>query len=149
MTSLSHDDDEFFGSQADEFTAHSSVQEGLTRHDNHALQERFRVIGFHEAHDESKDIRLQEGFELGYRELIDVSIRIGQILGEVTTKAAISDPSEGEIWVILLTIQQEVFEEGRMSRTYFYYFLLHVIYTCASGLGKKPILIKMPMRLRV
>jgi len=46
-------------------------------------------IGFLDAFDESKDERLQQGFEDGYRETFDVSLRVGKQLGRTSIIAAL------------------------------------------------------------
>lgn len=98
-------DDDFFGNQSDDDNgpflslncteanpqqASSQTVNGLAHHESRAIQESFRNIGYHEAYDESKEVKLQEGFEAGYREVIDVSVRIGKILGEVSTKSILN-----------------------------------------------------------
>lgn len=59
----------------------------LAAAESFALEERFRKLGFHEGYDQAKDERLQEGFEIGYKEAFAVSTRIGILLGEATLKS--------------------------------------------------------------
>jgi len=83
-------DDEFFG----KFDCESDSAEkerlddghreynGLMEAEEQAAKERFRTLGYHEAYDKNKDVRLQEGFEFGYEKAYEVSIRIGKMLGK-------------------------------------------------------------------
>jgi len=103
--SLIEDEDEFFGRQEDQdepegssltFRRHGDHGEseqaeqannppvgqgGLSAAEARATEDRFRTIGYHEAYDQSKEERLQEGFEAGYRDSFDAAFRVGEILG--------------------------------------------------------------------
>ncbi len=68
------DDDGFFGDDDD--------GDVLPQRDNQALEAQLRNVGFLEAFEESKEEHLQRGFEDGYRQGFDASVRIGELLGE-------------------------------------------------------------------
>lgn len=96
------EEDEFFGNQDEEIkdcvqpdvNATSSgvssdvFTDGLARHEARAVENRYRNIGYHESYDTYKETRLQEGFEVGYKQMFDSAMRIGQMLGEVATPVA-------------------------------------------------------------
>jgi len=65
--------------------------------ESRARVERFRTIGYHEGFDETKDVRLQRGFQDGYQQAYDVSYRIGRMLGELTAKYKISGATRKRI----------------------------------------------------
>lgn len=92
-------DDDFFGDQEKELrdmSRQSQAQndttlsidptsDGLAERDSRALEETFRNLGFNEAFDEARDARLQEGFELGYKQCFHAAMKLGELLGEVTS----------------------------------------------------------------
>jgi hypothetical protein len=76
--------DEFFGDQEgddDDFGGLLGERERLAR------QNELKTVGYMESYDESKETRLQEGFQTGYRETFDVALRIGKLLGQATARA--------------------------------------------------------------
>jgi hypothetical protein len=77
------DGDEFFGDQDgdDDFGGLLGEREHLAR------QNELKTVGYVESYDETKETRLQEGFQMGYRETFDVALRIGQLLGQATFRA--------------------------------------------------------------
>eukprot|EP00978_Attheya_sp_CCMP212_P023082 scaffold69929_cov41-Attheya_sp.AAC.2 len=100
------EEDDFFGDQEDDETFDSPHVElndrvarienpqqatstispnatGLAMRDAKATEEQMRNVGYLEAYEDSKEIRLQAGFEAGYRETVEAAMRIGQRLGEV------------------------------------------------------------------
>eukprot|EP00586_Coscinodiscus_wailesii_P015145 CAMPEP_0172507936 /NCGR_PEP_ID=MMETSP1066-20121228/207942_1 /TAXON_ID=671091 /ORGANISM="Coscinodiscus wailesii, Strain CCMP2513" /LENGTH=141 /DNA_ID=CAMNT_0013285695 /DNA_START=71 /DNA_END=496 /DNA_ORIENTATION=- len=110
MRSRSESEDEFFGDQSDNTEevcslsiltqenpqqAASHIVDGLSQHEKHAIQDKFRKIGFLEAFDESKELKLQQGFEEGYKEALDKSFHAGNIIGEVTTMHILKVLGEG------------------------------------------------------
>ena len=78
------DDDEFFGAEDDDDGC------GLAGHEAQARDARYQNIGYLEAYDEHKEVRLQDGFEAGYQELHDISLRLGQLLGQLAAKTKFS-----------------------------------------------------------
>ena len=88
-----HDEDEFFGNQDecedktgnDETTLPSHDADGLAQRERRATNEQFRNMGYLQAHDESKEVRLQEGFEAGYNHYFDKAMRLGELIGEATS----------------------------------------------------------------
>jgi hypothetical protein len=92
------EEDDFFGTAEesdprrceDGYELHS----GLAVAESAATAQRFRTIGYHEAYEESKDIKLQEGFEAGYNSNFDVAMRIGELLGDVTMQARLNESSD-------------------------------------------------------
>jgi hypothetical protein len=118
------EDDDFFGTAQDdhdderyrECVDGHELHSGLARADAAALAERFRNVGFHETYEEYQEVRLQEGFEAGYRETFDVSVRIGEILGNLAMKAKraenekeyVGDEKHSKIQQFYETIAREV-----------------------------------------
>lgn len=73
------EDDDFFGNQDgedDDFGA-------LTRQDHLAKEHELKTIGYFESYDDTKEERLQEGFEAGYKETFGVASRIGELYGQM------------------------------------------------------------------
>ena len=91
----SDSEDEFFGNQSDEDStckvplAHGS----LPKHESQAQEENYRNIGYHEAYDENKEIKLQEGFEAGYRETFEDARKLGALLGNIVMRPIQGDAS--------------------------------------------------------
>jgi len=61
---------------------------GLAGHETRANEAAFRNMGYLEAYDATKEERLQEGFEAGYREAVDVATSIGLRLGRLVGRTA-------------------------------------------------------------
>ena len=88
------DDDEFFGNQSDSYSDYEHEREhenehghghghgSLEKHEEQAQRETHKNIGYHEAYDEYKEIKLQQGFEDGYRGTIDDAMKLGMLLGK-------------------------------------------------------------------
>ena len=103
-TEASHSEDEFFGNQSDseddylhnphfdESDASPSTSQkhghhrhghgALNEHERNSQRETRRNVGYHEAYDEYKEVKLQQGFESGYREHIDHAMKLGILLGK-------------------------------------------------------------------
>jgi len=62
--------------------------DGLALHEARAAEEAAYKRGFLEGCDVTKDERLQDGFEVGYRETLDAAMRIGKMLGEAVAAAS-------------------------------------------------------------
>lgn len=69
----------------------AKVVDGLAGHEQRAGEETYRNMGFLEAFDAAKELRLQDGFEAGYRETVGASTRIGHILGSLAVQAIAAD----------------------------------------------------------
>ena len=91
----SGDDDDFFGDLKDERGGYESPNpncadmsdhpsEVMATQESRAAEEQFRNMGYLEAFEKAKEIRLQEGFEAGYRSTFPVSMRIGEVLGRAS-----------------------------------------------------------------
>lgn len=84
------DEDDFFGNQ-DEHVVEGALlpsshcSDGLAEREWRATNEQFRNVGYLQAYDESKEERLQEGFEAGYKQCFEKAMRLGEVLGEVTS----------------------------------------------------------------
>mmetsp|Transcript_11037 Transcript_11037/g.15314 ORF Transcript_11037/g.15314 Transcript_11037/m.15314 type:complete len:165 (-) Transcript_11037:38-532(-) len=107
------EEDDFFGDQGDDLDENASnnfngfedikanpqqgdlsrAMEGLAFHDTRATEETFHNMGYHEGYDEAKELRLQEGFEAGYREVFESALRVGKMLGDVSTRAVLETPA--------------------------------------------------------
>lgn len=100
---VEEEDDEFFGCQSDDeddknstpamsaaasiFPRTTSVSvsvvstDALGQQETKSQEEHFWKIGYHETHENYSHEKLQEGFEFGYRNSIEGSIRLGELLG--------------------------------------------------------------------
>ena len=94
----SQEEDEFFGSPDEEpsYTRRRcedghELDSGLLVAESSATAQRFRNIGFHETYDQSKELKLQEGFEAGYRDSFELSTKIGELLGKAAMEAKLSE----------------------------------------------------------
>ena len=92
-------EDDFFGDQSEDFQDttceyrnnehnhhdhhhhHHHDHGSLAKHETQAQHENHRNIGYHEAYDEFKEVKLQEGFEAGYRQYILEAKKLGMLLG--------------------------------------------------------------------
>ena len=73
MTNSSIDfDDDFFGDDED----------ALPDLDARAHEQQYRNIGYLEAFDETKEQKLQQGFDDGYRNTFYESVKLGELLAE-------------------------------------------------------------------
>ena len=61
---------------------------GLAGHETRANEAAFRKMGYLEAYDATREERLQEGFEAGYREAVDVAASVGMRLGRLVGRTA-------------------------------------------------------------
>ena len=72
---------------------------GLAGHETRANEAAFRNMGYLEAYDATKEERLQEGFEAGYREAVDVAtsvgLRLGRLVGRTAAGAVATTASTG------------------------------------------------------
>lgn len=114
------EDDEFFGNQDDDVGAVVDIDSGIVNNassttstlvnnnDNSnnnngfgtmgqrelaARQNELKTVAYLDAYDEAKEVRLQEGFEIGYRQTFSSAYQLGMNFGKVstttkTTKAA-------------------------------------------------------------
>jgi hypothetical protein len=87
------DEDDFFGNQDDdddEPVEHDEQEHygnefgALAEREHQARGTELRTIAYVESYDETKEARLQDGFEAGYQETFDVATRIGVLLGKAT-----------------------------------------------------------------
>ena len=75
---------------------HHKDHGALDKHETNAQGEMYRNIGYHEAYDEYKEVRLQEGFEAGYRANFDDAKKLGDLLGKwVVMNAFKEDIADG------------------------------------------------------
>mmetsp|Transcript_2844 Transcript_2844/g.5131 ORF Transcript_2844/g.5131 Transcript_2844/m.5131 type:complete len:164 (-) Transcript_2844:55-546(-) len=90
------EEDDFFGSQEEEdgHTVYQNEFGTMAEREFLAKENELKKIGFLDAYDENKEVRLQEGFEAGVIETFDSAVRIGKILGDVTTLAKLKKLSE-------------------------------------------------------
>ena len=59
-------------------------KDALSEFESRAQGQQFHNLGYLEAMEESKDQMLQEGFQDGYQNVFDVSVKIGELLAEAT-----------------------------------------------------------------
>lgn len=81
--------DDFFGDEEDCTDRNQVSSDSMAQHETHAREEQYRNIGYLEAFESSKEVRLQEGFEDGYREVYDVALRVGELLGVVVAQSLV------------------------------------------------------------
>jgi hypothetical protein len=68
----------------------------LMQNERAAKELELKTVAFLDAFDEYKDTKLQEGFEHGMLESLEVAIRIGKLLGKQTTILSLKDVVGGE-----------------------------------------------------
>ena len=61
---------------------------GLAGHETRSNEAAFHKMGYLEAYDATKEERLQEGFEVGFRETLDLACSIGLTLGRLVGRTA-------------------------------------------------------------
>ena len=86
-------EDEFFGEQSslsDESTGYGKFG-NLSQHENLSKEKTFFNLGYLEAFDRTKEEKLQEGFEAGYRQTLHDAIAIGHKLGKVVSSSTIQN----------------------------------------------------------
>lgn len=90
--------DEFFGEDEEGEGADS-----LAKMDARAQDARFHNLGFHEAFEQAKETRLQEGFEAGYKQAFERAQKLGKQLGDLSAQSVLCSGEEGERKGPLLT----------------------------------------------
>ena len=92
------EEDEFFGNQEeDDDENHGGNDFGaLGRHESRAKDRDLAAIGYFESYDETKDSRIQEGFEAGYRQTFDASLRVGELFGQWMAQAEFLDDDDDD-----------------------------------------------------
>ena len=88
-TTSGDDNDEFYGNQDDDDDAdhHHGEFGSLGHHEILAKNRELQTIGYMQSFDETKEIRLQQGFEGGYRDTYTVSKALGEAFGKLVTEA--------------------------------------------------------------
>jgi hypothetical protein len=86
------DDDEFFGSQEDDDACGTGGNGygALGQHETLAKDRDLATIGYFESYDETKEERVQEGFEAGYQQTFEASRRVGELFGQCMAHAEFS-----------------------------------------------------------
>jgi hypothetical protein len=74
-------DDEFFGDQ-DEHDDHTTPHGAMGQHDLQSEHAKRHNLSYHESYDQSKELKLQDGFEKGYRTFLPNAQEIGTLLGK-------------------------------------------------------------------
>ena len=69
---------------------------GLAGHETRSNEATFHKMGYLEAYDATKEERLQEGFEVGFREAADHAHSIGRRLGQLVGRTAASSATGGD-----------------------------------------------------
>jgi len=92
--------DEFFGNQenADDHDHDHEEDEfgALGRHETRAHRRDVAALGYVESYDDTKEVRLQEGFEAGYRQTFDASLRVGDLFGQWMARAELLDDNNND-----------------------------------------------------
>ena len=74
-------EDEFFGDQ-DEQNDHTTPHGAMGQHDLQSEHAKRHNLSYHESYDQSKELKLQDGFENGYRTFLPNAQEIGTLLGK-------------------------------------------------------------------
>jgi flagellar biosynthesis/type III secretory pathway protein FliH len=82
-------DDDFFGNDDGDGGDHQD-NDDLAERDRRAKGKELHTSAYLEAYDAAKEERLQEGFEVGYRETVDLAKRIGEELGKQMAASKLS-----------------------------------------------------------
>lgn len=69
---------------------------GLAGHETRSNEATFHKMGYLEAYDATKEERLQEGFEVGFREAADHAHSIGRRLGQLVGRTAAASATGGD-----------------------------------------------------
>ena len=69
---------------------------GLAGHETRSNEAAFHKMGYLEAYDATKEERLQEGFEVGFREAADHAHSIGRRLGRLVGRTAAASATGGD-----------------------------------------------------
>lgn len=77
-----HQDDEFFGEQDEHNDDHTTQHGAMGQHDLQSEHAKRHNLSYHESFDESKELKLQDGFETGYRSYLPYAQDIGSLLGK-------------------------------------------------------------------
>jgi flagellar biosynthesis/type III secretory pathway protein FliH len=122
------DNDEFFGlahddndehhdnllGDAKEESLHLLTTDGLAKHENRATEERYRNMGYLEAFEASKEARLQDGFEAGYRDAFELAMRIGDRFGKAAAQSRLlRDPVDAKSRVAAATVIERMAQSIR------------------------------------
>lgn len=84
-------EDDFFGNQEDDDDNEFGA---LGQQEDLAKQAELKKIGFLESYDTTKESRLQEGFEVGYREIYDLAVLAGETLGKESMNSFLETTSK-------------------------------------------------------
>lgn len=77
------EDDEFFGNDSDD--------DRMAEKESNAAGRNLQTIAYLDAFDEHKERRLQEGFEVGYRDVHDLAVQLGERLGQISASAKLQE----------------------------------------------------------
>ena len=69
---------------------------GLAGHETRSNEAAFHKMGYLEAYDATKEERLQEGFEVGFREAVELARSIGRRLGQLVGRTAAASATGGD-----------------------------------------------------
>ena len=93
-----NDEDEFFGNQDDDNDDTCAIRGefgSLGHHENLAKNEELKTIGYLESYDETKELLLQKGFEMGYREAYNLSKSLGEKFGNMIAQVELLGNPDG------------------------------------------------------
>ncbi len=86
--------DDFYGDQSSELAANSDDGDpidpfgNVAIHEFRSLESSIQTLAYLDGYDETKEIKLQEGFSNGYRRSFHDAFRVGRCLGSLCAKAA-------------------------------------------------------------
>lgn len=84
------EEDDFFGDDGHD-DGNGDDYAGLAEQESKAVSAQLSNIAYLEAFEEHKEVRLQEGFEAGYRDVFAIALRLGCRLGEVSAQSKLRD----------------------------------------------------------
>jgi hypothetical protein len=108
-TRSSRQEDDFFGADGDDdYMAHDGEarrcddtlvghsSNGLALHEAAAVEERYRVLGYHETYESSREATLQDGFIHGYTDTFPIALNIGRLLGQAAIAQKLTELTVSE-----------------------------------------------------
>jgi hypothetical protein len=75
----------------------------------------YKNIGYHQAYDRHKEVKLQEGFEAGYRTYIDDAMRLGDLLGKHMMAMANQKSNPSDVFKVIANIKNYLIQSQSVS----------------------------------
>lgn len=75
----------------------------------------YKNIGYHQAYDRHKEVKLQEGFEAGYRTYIDDAMRLGDLLGKHMMAMTNQKSNPSDVFKVIAIIKNYLIQSQSVS----------------------------------